>query len=87
MEESPFTVFQAQIRNDGRWRRLGEHDGRKVLEGTDEEIGGDLRRQGGAGRGVGAVSLVELRVRWEEESVRFEGEEDYEKWVGAWAKQ
>jgi len=43
--ESLFTVFQMGVRNDGRWRWLGEFDSRKVLEGTDEEISRELRQR------------------------------------------
>ncbi len=43
--ESLFTVFQMRMRGDGRLQWLGEFDGQKVLEGSDEEISRELRRR------------------------------------------
>jgi hypothetical protein len=43
--ESVFTVFQMRAEGDGRWRWLGEYDGQRVMEGTDEEISRELRQR------------------------------------------
>jgi hypothetical protein len=43
--ESVFTVFQMRAGGDGRWRWLGEFDGQRVIEGSDQEISRELRKR------------------------------------------